>query len=232
MLPSIAPYALPDADSLPDNRVDWAVDPSRCALLIHDMQHYFVDVYPADSHLVCSVVDNIARLRDAADAAGVPVYYTAQPPNQHPSDRGLLTDFWGPGLEADGRAQIIGALAPRDHDTVLTMWRYDAFVRSDFEDHLAAQRRDQLLITGVYTHIGCQTTAASAFMRDIRPFLVADATADFTAVDHQASLRYVARRCGKVVSVDEVASAVAGGPHRAGARAGGAPTRATVGAGS
>jgi bifunctional isochorismate lyase/aryl carrier protein len=64
--------------------------------------------------------------------------------------------------------------------------------------------RDQLIITGVYAHIGCMTTATDAFMRDIKPFFVADALADFSREEHLMSLKYVAGRCGRVVMTEEL----------------------------
>ncbi|MEJ6549220.1 isochorismatase family protein [Corynebacterium sp. USCH3] len=207
MLPTIAPYPLPGAGSLPRNRADWALDAPHAALLIHDMQEYFIDAFGPGSPMVAAVIDNIRAVRAAADAAGVPVYYTAQPPNQDPSDRGLLGDFWGPGLTDDGREAVVGELAPRHGDTVLTKWRYDAFSRSDFESQLAADGRDQLIIVGVYAHIGCLATATSAFMRDIKPFLVADALADFSEADHRGALNYAAARCAQVT---DTAGVVAG----------------------
>lgn len=51
--------------------------------------------------------------------------------------------------------------------------------------------RNQLIITGVYAHIGCMTTATDAFMRDIKPFMVADALTDFSRDEHLMSLKYV-----------------------------------------
>jgi bifunctional isochorismate lyase/aryl carrier protein len=65
-------------------------------------------------------------------------------------------------------------------------------------------RRNQLIITGVYAHIGCMTTATDAFMRDIKPFFVADALADFSREEHLMSLKYVAGRSGRVVMTDEL----------------------------
>src|SRR5690606_27338146 len=64
------------------------------------------------------------------------------------------------------------------------------------------------LITGVYAHIGCMTTATDAFMRDIKPFFIADALADFTRDEHLMSLKYVAGRSGRVVMTDELRPAV------------------------
>ena len=81
-LPSIAPYPMPTAVDLPENRVQWAADPSRSALLIHDMQEYFVDAFDRVSEPIPALVANIRRLRDAAHAAGVPVIYSAQPSGQ------------------------------------------------------------------------------------------------------------------------------------------------------
>ncbi|HCJ69301.1 MULTISPECIES: isochorismatase family protein [Corynebacterium] len=208
MLPTIAPYELPSAHEVPQTRVNWDFDPSRSALLIHDMQQYFVDAYGENSRLITQVTSNIRDLREAAPQANIPVFFTAQPPEQDPKDRGLLWDFWGPGMQDDGSNKVIHDLSPREGDQVLTKWRYDAFSRSDFEEQLASLGRDQLIITGVYAHIGCLTTATSAFMRDIKPFLVADALADFSRDEHLWTLRYAASRCGVVTDTQSMLNSI------------------------
>ena len=91
---------------------------------------------------------------------------------------------------------------------MLVKWRYSAFQRSTFAEQLAAQGRDQLLISGVYAHIGCQATAVEAFMRDIRPFLVADAVADFSRDRHLQACEYVAQRCGAVTTTADALAAL------------------------
>lgn len=205
-IPSLISYPLPDADSLPQNKVSWQLQPQRAALLIHDMQDYFVAFYGERSPLMLELQRQIAALKRWCREHGVPVVYTAQPSEQTPEQRALLNDMWGPGLTAADPAlqQIVGSLAPEEQDTVLVKWRYSAFQRSDLEQRLRAWGRDQLLICGVYAHIGCLMTAADAFMRDVQPFLVADAVADFSAEQHRMALQYVATRCGAVIALDQV----------------------------
>ena len=208
-LPKIAPYSYREQEH--QNRVNWRVDPARAALLVHDMQRYFVrafelerDGQPLPDAQINIAIANIRRLLDAAHAANIPVYYTAQPPRQNPADRRLLTDFWGDGLQDDENAQILDELAPTEADTVLTKWRYSAFVRSPLEEQLKDLGRDQLIIGGIYAHIGCLTTALEAFMRDIQPFVVADALADFTAEEHRMACEYASGRCARVLNTAEV----------------------------
>ena len=208
-LPKIAPYSYREQEH--QNRVNWRVDPARAALLVHDMQRYFVrafelerDGQPLPDAQINIAIANIRRLLDAAHAANIPVYYTAQPPRQHPADRRLLTDFWGDGLQDDENARILDELAPTESDTVLTKWRYSAFARSPLEEQLKDLGRDQLIIGGIYAHIGCLTTALEAFMRDIQPFMVADALADFTEEEHRMACEYASGRCARVLNTAEV----------------------------
>ncbi|WP_421353824.1 isochorismatase family protein [Aeromonas veronii] len=205
---SLAAYPLPTAEELPTGRVNWPFEPGRAALLVHDMQHYFVDFYGPDNPLINQVIDHIATLIRQARALGMPVVYTAQPAEQSQADRALLNDMWGPGLtRAPERQPIVPALAPEPQDTVLTKWRYSAFCRSPLVELMAEWGRDQLVICGIYGHIGVMQTAVDAFMRDIRPFLVADAIADFSREDHLLALSYVSRNAGRVITVAEVMAA-------------------------
>ncbi|WP_156429479.1 isochorismatase family protein [Burkholderia sp. TSV86] len=221
-IPKISSYSLPE--EIPDSRVTWRFDASRAALLVHDMQDYFVDFYDRDAAPIPDLIANARRLIDLAHASGMPVYYTAQLPQQTAAERGLLTDMWGPGLTArPEHASICDALAPLPGDIVLDKWRYSAFQRSDLETILRNAQRDQLVICGVYAHIGCLMTASEAFMKDIQPFFVADALADFSAHEHKMALDYVAQRCGRVVRTRELAGAARAEPQARASMAEGAP---------
>ena len=209
-LPTITPYPLPTTAELPSPRVTWTLEPARAALLVHDMQRYFVAAFQADSEPMATATANIARLRQACHAAGVPVFFTAQPVRQDPRERGLQADFWGPGMQLDPEHRaIVDPLAPMSQDVVLTKWRYSAFQRSDFAERLAAAGRDQLIVTGVFAHIGCLATTYEAFVRDIRPFVVADALADFSREKHDMSLAIAASCCARVTTTGAVLEALA-----------------------
>ncbi len=204
-LPTIAAYELPRADELPKARAPWKLECERAALLIHDMQNYFLRIFPSDASPVTPVIANIAALAKAARAAGVPVFYTAQEGNQDRRDRGLQADLWGPGMSGAPEHQpIVAALAPEAGDFVLEKHRYSAFQRSNLETLMRARGRDQLVVCGVYAHIGCTLTAADAFMRDIEPFLAADALADFSRAKHDLALSYVADVCGVPLATAQI----------------------------
>ncbi|ASF09486.1 putative isochorismatase [Nocardia brasiliensis NBRC 14402] len=201
-LPESISYALPEA--LPPNIVDWTVDPRRAVVLIHDMQRYFIRRFDGSAEPISAVVRNIARIKRAAVRSGCPVIYTAQPGDQEPATRALLADFWGPGLSGAAEdTSVISELTPDRRDVTLTKWRYSAFSRTDLLRRLSAAGRDQLVITGVYAHIGCLATALDAFMHDVQVFLIADAVADFSRSHHEQALDYIASRCGAVVRTDD-----------------------------
>ena len=226
-IPTIVPYPLPAAGSLPANTADWRVDPRRAVLLIHDMQRYFLRPIPS-ARPARDLVRNIRRLRAECGAHGMRVAYTAQPGSMDDSERGLLKDFWGPGMRVDpADRQIIDELAPGPDDWLFTKWRYSAFVRSDLLDRMRRDGRDQLVVCGVYAHVGVLATAVDAFSNDIQPFLVADAVADFSESFHRMALEYAALRCAFVATTGQLVDQLGptGDPVGAGLAAAG-PRRA------
>ncbi|CAL9654722.1 isochorismatase family protein [Streptomyces sp. enrichment culture] len=199
-IPSISAYPLPTEGDLPSAAVSWKAEPDRSVLLVHDMQRYFLA--PLPEPLRQDLVRGAAQLRDQCAALGIPVAYTAQPGSMTDEQRGLLKDFWGPGMRATPEdRQVVDALAPGEEDWLLTKWRYSAFFRTDLLQRMRAAGRDQLILCGVYAHVGVLATAVDAFTNDIQPFFVADATADFSEDYHRSALTYAAERCARVTTV-------------------------------
>lgn len=204
-IPTLEPYPMPTESSLPANQVDWRVDPARAVLLVHDMQSYFLAPFVRDNSPLTELMANTRLLRERAAELGVPVVYTAQPGGMTVGQRGLLHDFWGAGMSThDTDTRIVDELRPAEGDVVLTKWRYSAFARSPLHKMITDAGRDQLVVCGVYAHVGCLITAVDAFSSDIQPFLIADAVADFSADYHQLALTYAAQRCAAVLSTDQV----------------------------
>ncbi|WP_405012630.1 isochorismatase family protein [Kitasatospora sp. NBC_01539] len=204
-LPRISPYPLPGPDAIPAPKVPWRVDPDRAVLLAHDLQNHFLAAFTPAAPPLAPALANTARLLQWARGLGMPVVYSHQRGGQTPAERGLQQDFWGPGLPADAHAQAVpDIVAPVEGDTLLTKWKYSAFVRTDLAEQLAAAGRDQLVIVGVYAHIGVLMTACDAWMRDIEAFVVADAVADFDEQRHHEALRWAAEKCAVVVGTEQL----------------------------
>ncbi|MGI5347463.1 isochorismatase family protein [Streptomyces sp. CA-250714] len=198
-IPDIPAYPMPGEQDLPTNTARWTVNPDRAVLLVHDMQRYFLRPFAEEQRR--ELVRNVVLLRERCARLGIPVAFTAQPGSMTAEQRGLLSDFWGPGMRLDPTDRdIVDELAPHPDDWLLTKWRYSAFFRTDLLARMREHARDQLVVCGVYAHIGVLASAIEAFTHDIETFMVADAVADFSAEEHRLALGYAARRCAVVAT--------------------------------
>lgn len=209
-LPTVANYSITQRELLPQNRLSWRLEVSRAALLIHDLQDYFLDPFDRNASPCEPMLTNIGRLVRLCERVHVPLFFSAQPGEQSREERGLLWDLWGPGIiRRPDRQGIVSGLYPRPSATLIEKKRYSAFFQTELRSALADAGRDQLLIGGVYAHIGCLATAVDAFMQGVQPFAVADAMADFCLDDHCIALRQVARTSGVVLGTAEALEALA-----------------------
>lgn len=183
----------------------WELNKNDAILLIHDMQQYFLDAYDSKNSLYKTLVQNIKYLKEFCIRNNIPVIYSAQPKGQTDEQRGLLLDFWGKGIPQEGASkEIVEQLQPDKNDFIITKWRYSAFENTDLYEIIKQLNKSQLIICGVYAHIGCLSTTITAFSRGIKPFFVADAMGDFSREKHLMALEYVSQLAGKVVTIRDI----------------------------
>jgi isochorismate hydrolase len=163
-------------------------DPAHSALLVLDMQGYFLD---AASHAYIpsapAIVPSICELIRAYAAHGLPVIYT-----QHlntPQNAGSMARWWRELLTAENPLSAIAPVFDLSIGTVIHKSQYDAFYNTSLENLLRQKNVTQLVISGVMTHLCCETTARAAFVRGFDVFFLIDGTATYTEEFHIATLR-------------------------------------------
>ena len=181
------------------------LDPARSALLVIDMVRYFADpggrsFLPASTAIVGHIKNLIAAWREL----GRPVIFT-QHCHGSAEDLGMLGRFFSDYIRAgEPDAEIIGALQPAADEPVIRKTTYDAFLHTPLESILKDQGIAQVLISGVLTHMCCETTARSAFCRGFEVYIPIDAVASSCEDRHLGSLFSLADAVAVMMSTNEV----------------------------
>ncbi len=192
------------------------IDPAKTALVVVDMQNYFVAPgAPASSDEAPRIAPGINRLADALRERGGKIYWIVT--EALPQDAGdwlnlyeLLGSRGAVRLEELDRESEGFALWPEmdvhPGDETVTKLRYSAFIQdsSDLEARLRAAGVDTVLIAGVATNICCESSARDAMMLGFRTIMVHDALAAFDDAQHNAALSTFYMLFGDVQSIDEV----------------------------
>jgi len=152
------------------------------ALLILDMQRCFLE---EGSHAFVPSAPAVIGQINALAAALENVVLT-----RHVNTRenaGAMGRWWRDHVgEHDPRGGLDPRLGARGEIIVKT--QYDAFYGTDLEKILRERGVKAVVVCGVMTHLCCETTARSAFVRGFDVYLPVDATATYTEALHRASL--------------------------------------------
>ena len=192
-------------------------DPAKSALLVIDMQNFFIDMMPDALGIVPSISRLAASLRlaggqvawvsmtvDATDRSQWPVFFER-----------LLSETWRDAhlqsLARDSEGwQLCPGLEPADEDWRIEKSRFSAFIQgsSDLEARLRAQGIETLLIAGTATNVCCESTARDAMMLNFGTIFVSDACIGTDADAHRATLANFQTIFGDVLSVDEILAGI------------------------
>ncbi|NUS11041.1 MAG: isochorismatase family protein [Streptomyces sp.] len=164
------------------------LDPARTALVTIDLMDRILAL-PLAPLTGPAVLATALGLAAAFRAAGAPVVAVrAQRP-------GVAEQPAGSGL-AEG--------VVRDGDTVVVKHTVGAFQDTGLDERLRALGVDTLVLAGVATNLGVESTARAAADLGYRLVFVADAMSGLTAAEHRAAVTLDFPRFGTVVTAAQV----------------------------
>ncbi len=190
----------------PYNRHKLTLEADKAALLVIDMQNFFVDPQGA-AHMpeTQAILPGIRSLVEMFRSRARPVIFTSHAHTSPELDGGILRWWWADMcLEGTRDAEIHPEIAPLPGEKVIRKHRYSAFYNTDLETVLRCLRIGDLVITGVMTNVCCDSTARDAYFRDHRVFFLADGTAASDEELHLSALRGLAYAFAHVTRVETI----------------------------
>jgi nicotinamidase-related amidase len=174
------------------------IDP-RLALVVVDLQKGFLGT-STTPYPMAEVIQQAAKLATSFRSRDLPV---------------VLVNVTGgaPGLTETGRhnasrppdwADLVDALDARPSDVRITKKRWGAFHETPLDATLRALGVTQVVLAGVATSVGVESTARSAYEHEYNVILATDAMSDIDSAAHTNSIERIFPKLGELGSVDEI----------------------------
>ena len=184
----------------------WPFDMDHAALLVIDMQKYFLnEKAKAFMESGVSIIENVNKLISHFQKAGRPVICTRHAHKKDGTDLGILGKWWKEmPLDGTTDADIDERIKNNANDILITKHRYSAFYKTNLDEVLQKKNVSEVVVTGVMTNLCCESTARDAFFRDYMVRFVADATASNSERMHVSALSNLAYAFADVCTTDEL----------------------------
>jgi nicotinamidase-related amidase len=173
------------------------LDPNT-ALIVIDLQKGIVGL--AGAEVVRPVVERSRQLADAFRSRGLPVVLVnvaggAPGRTEQPRPSQPFPADW---------AELLPELGQQPSDILVTKRTWGAFASTDLEKRLKDNGVTQVVVTGVATSIGVESTARQAYEAGFNVTLATDAMTDLRPEAHEASIAYIFPRLGETGTTQEI----------------------------
>ncbi len=188
-------------------------DISGAALLVLDMQNVFLN--PGSHAFIPSapaIIPGIRRTIALFRRMGRPVILTRH--TNTPDNAGAMDRWWNdridpsdpqsmihPGIHFEIQSNMHTDIETGDAE-IIEKHQYDAFHGTHLDAYLQGHAVTRVVITGVMTHICCDSTARAAFHRGYSVFFAVDGTATYTRALHVAAVETLGHCCAVPILLD------------------------------
>jgi nicotinamidase-related amidase len=188
--------------------VELQLDPRKTALVLIDLQNAIVGMNLMP-HTAAQVVENSKKLADAFRGQGAAVVYVRVDMNNfmhlpvdQPHNRG---DKPMPATASE----IVPSAGFKPGDILVTKRHWGAFAGTDLEQQLKSRGIDTVVLTGISTNHGVESTARQGTGLGFAFVLVEDACSGQNAEHHRFAFEHIFPRLTRVRTTEEVLAALA-----------------------
>ncbi|MGA9086605.1 MAG: hydrolase [Methanoregula sp.] len=178
------------------------------ALVVIDLQKG-IAAQPTQPHPSSVVIKNAARLVTAFRKNTMPVFLvhvvsTPETMIRVKSD----ASFSRTGPMPPDWSEFISEIAPVPTDVVIGKKQWGAFYGTDLELQLRRRGMDTIVLCGIATDFGVESTARFAYEYGFQQVFAEDAMASMSAEQHHAAINFIFKRMGRVRTTDEILAAI------------------------
>ena len=177
--------------------------PTKTALLILDMQEFFFNenshAFIPSAHATIRPIKSLANLFISNN---LPIITTR---HINTMENARQMDYWWRDIltEESEYSQLITDFNIPQAELIIKS-QYDAFYDTNLHEILRKNNIEQVIITGVMTHLCCETTARSAFIRGYNVFFPIDGTATYNEDFHNATLTNLAHGFANITLINNL----------------------------
>ncbi|MFD3473732.1 hydrolase [Streptomyces sp. NPDC058695] len=182
----------------------------RTALVVVDLQKGIVGA-PTTPYSGPEVVARSVELADAFRAHGLPVVLVrvSAAPDGADAVPGRNETQGRTGARPEGWDVIVDDLSGHPEDITVTKRNWGAFFGTDLDLQLRRRGITQIVLTGVATSIGVESTARAAHEHGYHVTLATDAMTDLDVEAHRNSIERIFPRLGETGTSEEITELLA-----------------------
>jgi nicotinamidase-related amidase len=175
------------------------------ALVVIDLQKGIVarDTKP---HASKDIVARAAKLADTFRGRKLPVVlvHVAFAPDRSDALKQTVDSPNPPAQLPPDWSDFVGELGPRDGDILITKRQWGAFYGTDLDLQLRRRGVKTIVLCGIATNFGVESTARDAWERNYEIIFAEDAMGSFDEESHSFAIRKIFPRLGRVRATEEV----------------------------
>jgi len=187
--------------------MDKLFNKEKTALVVIDLQKG-IAAMPTKPYEAKDVIANAAKLAKAFRKNGMPVFLVRVSSSPDGKDRLMpITDDenpWGKIKPAADWNELVPEMGPEAGDFIITKKQWGAFYGTDLDLQLRRRKIETIVLCGIATNIGVESTARFAFEYGYQQIFAEDAMSGRSAEEHNHTVKTAFPRMGRVRKTDNI----------------------------